>query len=89
MRDMKNYKQDRLDAEQKAYYESKKIYLGGSGIVRIVLGIALVMGAVGAQDVAVAAGEVASMPMKETVLYSIIGIGMIAWGAIVAQEGQE
>ena len=49
-------------------------------MIRIVLGLLLIMGAVGSQDYAIEAG-IMGPPLIETVLYGSLGALFMLWGA--------
>lgn len=57
------------------------IELRGVYMIRIVLGLLLLMGAIGSQDYAVEAG-IMGPPLIETALYSILGIALMGWGVV-------
>lgn len=50
-------------------------------MIRFVVGLFIVMGAVGSQDVAIEAGTEAPA-LIETVLWSILGLMLMAFGAV-------
>ncbi len=50
-------------------------------MIRIVLGLFLLMGAVGSQDYAIEAG-IMGPPLLETMLYSVLGIALMGWGVV-------
>jgi len=68
------------------YYDDKikkKYYLGGAGIIRVILGLCVVYGAVGNDDYAVLTGAT-PVPILETIGWSVLGLLISIWGVSAA-----
>lgn len=78
-KDMKNSRTDRIREE---YYNRPKGYTGGTGIIRITFGFMIVLGSVGGieQD---------TMGLLQGFLWSLGGLGLAWWGAMVAQQYED